>query len=136
MRLKVLLPTLVLLDEPVTRIVAEAGNGAFCLLPRHVDFVAALVPGVLCFSAVDGEEHFVAVDEGALVKVADEVLVSTFDAVRGTDLARLRTLVRERFVQLDEQERSARSALARLEAGTIRRFIELEEQGHGRGASG
>ena len=28
------------------KLVAEAPNGAFCLLPRHVDFVAALVPGL------------------------------------------------------------------------------------------
>jgi F-type H+-transporting ATPase subunit epsilon len=37
MRLKVLLPTMVLVDEAVSKVVAEAENGAFCLLPKHVD---------------------------------------------------------------------------------------------------
>ena len=131
MYLKVLLPTEVLIDEPVTKVIAEAQNGSFCLLPRHIDFVAALVPGILSFYTVDGEEHFAAIDEGTLVKCGGQILVSTFNAVRGTDLDRLRATVAERFLELDEHERVTRTALARLEAGTIRRFIELEEQGHG-----
>lgn len=131
MHLKLLLPTEVLLSERVSKVIAEAVNGSFCLLPRHIDFVASLVPGILSFTTVDGEENFVAVDEGTLVKCGEQVLVSTFNAVRGYDLAQLRTTVDERFMELDEHERVARTALARLEAGTIRRFIELEEHGHG-----
>lgn len=131
MHLKVLLPTEVLVDEPVTKVIAEAVNGSFCLLPRHIDFVAALVPGILCFCAIDGRENFAAIDEGTLIKAGGQVLVSTFNAVHGTDLDRLRATVAERFLELDEHERVARTALARLEAGTIRRLIELEEQGHG-----
>ena len=50
MKLKVWLPTEVLLEEDVIRIKAEAENGWFGLLPRHVDFVTALVPGVMTFS--------------------------------------------------------------------------------------
>ena len=49
MRLTVLLPTEILVDEEVVKVVAEAQNGSFCLLPRHIDFVAALVPGLLSF---------------------------------------------------------------------------------------
>ncbi len=49
MRLKVLLPTEVLVDEEVVKVTAEAENGSFCLLPRHIDFVAALVPSLLSF---------------------------------------------------------------------------------------
>lgn len=131
MHLKVLLPTETLVDEAVTKVIAEAENGSFCLLPRHIDFIAALVPGVLCFWARDGAENFVALDEGTLVKCGQEVLVSTLNGVRGAELDRLRAMVRERFLALDEHERVARTALARLEAGTIRRFIELEERGHG-----
>jgi len=41
-------------------------------------------------------------------------------------LATLRDTVENRFVQLDDIERIARSALARLEAGVIRRFIQMK----------
>lgn len=131
MHLKLLLPTEVLINEPVSKVIAEAANGSFCLLPRHIDFVTALVPGILYFHTTSGRENYVAIDEGTLVKCGNQILVSTLNAVPGTDLAQLRATVDESFMKLDEQERIARTALARLEAGTIRGFIELEELSHG-----
>ena len=129
MRLKVLLPTRVLVDEAAAKVVAEAEDGSFGMLPRHIDFVAALVPGILLYVTPEGAERYLGTDEGILVKCGREVLVATRDAVPGDDLATLRRTVRERYVELDEHERSARSALARLEAGVVRRFIEFREQG-------
>ncbi|MGD8743385.1 MAG: F0F1 ATP synthase subunit epsilon [Granulosicoccaceae bacterium] len=131
MRLQILLPTEVLVDEEVIKVIAEAENGEFCLLPRHIDFVAALVPGVLCFCAREGEESFAAVDEGVLVKCGRDVFVSTPNGVRGTDLKHLQALVEEHFLELDEHERKARTALARLEAGALRGFRDLQEKFHG-----
>lgn len=128
MRLKVLLPTQVLVDEEVGKVVAEAHNGSFGMLPRHIDFIAALAPGILLYETEDGKELYLGVDEGILVKCGDEVLVSTRSAVPGQDLHSLRDTVRERYLELDERERLARSALARLEAGVVRRFIELQER--------
>ena len=127
MRLKVLLPSEVLLNEQSRKVIAEAENGSFCIEPRHVDFVAALVPGLLSFVNAQGEEVFLATDSGVLVKCGTEVSVSVLNAVRGTVLEELHTIVERHFRQLDEQERIARSAVARLEAGVVRRFIELEK---------
>jgi len=131
MRLRVLLPTEVLVDEETAKVIAEGENGAFCLLPRHIDFVAALVPGLLSFCDLEGRESFAAIDEGILVKCDRDVSISTLNGVRGTNLAELETLVEERFLELDEHERKARTALARLEAGTLRGFLELKERFHG-----
>jgi F-type H+-transporting ATPase subunit epsilon len=130
MRLQVLLPTEVLVDQVVTKVIAEAENGEFCLLPRHIDFVAALVPGVLCFSDEAGEESYAAVDQGVLVKCGRDVFVSTFNGVLGADITHLQQLVEEHFLDLDEHERKARTVLARLEAGTLRGFRELQEYSH------
>jgi len=128
MRLQVMLPTEVLVDEPVTKIVAEAEDGEFCLLPRHIDFVTALVPGILCFHTSAGQMHYVAIDEAVLVKCGRDVHVSTLNGVQGLDLAQLRVLIEEQFLELDEHERRARTALARLEAATLRSFRELQER--------
>jgi F-type H+-transporting ATPase subunit epsilon len=129
MRLKVLLPTEVLLNKEVTKVIAEAENGSFCLLPRHIDFVAALVPGLLFFTEDEDREEFLAIDEGILVKCGAEVLVSTRTAVRGPNLGALRRTVEERFRHIDEREKQARAAAARLEADLVRRFMELGEHG-------
>ncbi len=129
MKLKVLLPAEVLVEEDVAKVTAEAHNGSFCVLPKHVDFVAALVPGILSFETAGGREAFVAVDEGILVKCGEEVMVSTRNAMRGPDLGQLRRTVEERFKVLDDREKTARSAMVKIEAGFVRRFLEI--QGHG-----
>lgn len=127
MRLKLLTPTEVLVNETAVKINAEGPDGLFCLLPRHRDWVAALIPGLVGFVTPDGGETFVAVDQGVLVKCGDEVLISVRRAVRDCDLAGLREVVETRFRHHDDQEKAARGAIARLEAGVIRRFLELQE---------
>jgi F-type H+-transporting ATPase subunit epsilon len=117
-----------MLDQAVTKVVAEGQGGAFCLLPRHVDMTAALVPGLLSFTSADGAQGLLGIDEGVLVKRGGDVLVATLNAVRGDDLATLRAAVQARFIELDQHERIARSALARLEAGVVRRFLQLGER--------
>ena len=129
MNLKVLLPAEVLVQEDVAKVTAEAHNGSFCLLPKHVDFVAALVPGILSFETAGGREAFVAVDEGILVKCGEEVMVSTRNAMRGPDLGQLRRTVEERFKVLDDREKTARSAMVKIEAGFVRRFLEIQGNG-------
>lgn len=130
MRLRVMLPARLLVDEPAAKVIACAANGWFCLLPRHADFVTALVPGILVFTPPEGGERFVACDEGVLVKVGDDLLVSTPNGMIGDDLASLQRAVDTDLVELDEEAQRARSALARLEASTIRSFIELERGAH------
>ncbi len=129
MKLKVLLPAEILIDEEAISILAEAQNGYFCLLPRHIDFVAALVPGLLSFKNGEGSEVFLAVDEGVLVKCGQEVLVSTKNAVQGPNLGKLKQTVEEQFKVLDEREKIARTAMARIEAGFVRRFLEIQGNG-------
>jgi F-type H+-transporting ATPase subunit epsilon len=130
MNLKILLPAGVLLNEEVNKVTAEAVNGSFCLLPRHIDCVAALAPGILSFVSVEGKEEFLAVDEGILVKAGPEVLVSSTRAVRGAELGKLKETVERVFRHVDDQEKSARSTMAKLEADLVRGFMELGERGY------
>lgn len=127
MTLRVLLPEKVVLERDVQKVVAEGENGSFGLLPRHVDYVEPLVPGILSFLPVDGDDEvFVAVDEGALVKCGVEVLASVRNAVVGPELGSLEETVRNRFQRVDERERAMRTALAKLESEVLRRFVEME----------
>ncbi len=127
MRLKVILPTKILLETGAIKVIAEAENGIFCLLPRHLDFVATLIPSLLSFVSPQGQEQFLAIDQGILIKHEDEVTVATQYAVQGSDLGMLRQTVEQQFRLMDEREKTARSVLAKLELNTIRHFIELGE---------
>jgi F-type H+-transporting ATPase subunit epsilon len=118
----------ILIDKEVTKVVAEAENGSFGILPKHIDFVAALVPGILSFDSAEGEE-FLAIDEGVLVKCASDVRVSTRNAVQSKDLGKLKQTVEQDFRNLDERERKTRSILAKLEIDFAKRFIKMVENG-------
>ncbi len=125
MKLKVLLPAEVLLDEEVEKVTAEAENGFFTLLPRHVDFVAALVPGIFSYQTTAGAEHFLALDEGILVKQGDQVYVSAARAMPGDNLDQLQDTVENELKVLNENEKKARTVMSRLEADTLRRFTRM-----------
>ena len=107
--------------------VAEDEDGSFGLLPNHIDFVTALVPGLLVYEDERGEQSFLAIDRGILVKRRSDVFVSTRRAMESQDLSRLRLVVEEQFRILDERDRKTRAALARLEASFVQRFLELEK---------
>lgn len=125
MNLKVVTPTKTVVEARVQKATVRGRDGARTYLPRHIDFVTAVVPSVMSWQPAGGEEQFAAVDEGILVKVGDELLVSTTYAVHGPELGQLRETVEEQFEQRGEQEKSARTALAKLEASIVRRFMEL-----------
>jgi F-type H+-transporting ATPase subunit epsilon len=127
MQVTIRLPTRTLFEGRAVSLSGAAQNGGFGILPNHVDFVTALVPSVLTLLHEDGAEDFFGVDEGLLVKKGHEVFVVTQRGVRGDDLGSLHTTVDAKFIQMDEDERQARSAFSRLEADVVRRFAELRE---------
>ena len=129
MNLKVLLPfQLFAAKTDVSRIVAETREGSFGLLQHRLDCVAALAPGILIYETEMDGEVFVAVDEGILVKIGSDVLVSVRNAIGGTDLGQLRDAVEQEFLALDEREQSVRSAMAKLESGFLSRFASFHHE--------
>jgi F-type H+-transporting ATPase subunit epsilon len=129
MSLKILLPFRIFAEKTaVSRIVAETREGSFGLLPRRLDCVAALAPGILIYENEAEGEVYVAVDEGVLVKTGPEVLVSVRNAIGGTDLSLLRETVEREFLNLNEREQSVRSVMAKMESGFIRRLAEFHHE--------
>lgn len=124
--LSILLPDRVLLSTQVTKLGGDAKNGSFVVLPRHIDFATALVPGILYFQADDSSEpQFVANDSGILVKRAASVWVSVLQAIQGDNPEQLDQVVEEEYRKLDERQKQAQTALTRLEAGFMRGMANL-----------
>ena len=110
------------------RIVAQTPEGSFGLLPHRLDCAAALAPGILIYETEAEGEVYLAVDQGVLVKAGMEILVSVRDAIGGMDLDQLHEAVKERFLKVNEQEKSVRTVLAKMESGFIRRFMEFQHE--------
>jgi F-type H+-transporting ATPase subunit epsilon len=129
MNLKILLPFQVFAEKTgVLRLVAETPEGSFGLLPHRLDCVAALVPGILTYETAEEGEVYLAVDEGVLVKTGPDVLVSVRRALTGVDLRQLRDSVEREYMTLDEQEKSVRSVLVKLESGVLRSIANLQHE--------
>jgi F-type H+-transporting ATPase subunit epsilon len=127
MKLKVWVPTEVVFDQEVTKIKAEAENGWFGILPRHVDFVTSLVPGILSFELPSHQTEYLAIDHGVLVKCGAAVSVSTRNAVRSADLGALKEAVQKQFRTRYEKEQGARAFEAKLEADLVRQLMQMEK---------
>ena len=127
MQLKILLPFKVFAQKKgVKRIVVKTPHGFMGILPNRLDCVTALSAGILTWESENEGEVVVAVDEGILVKIGAEVLVSVRNAVGGNDLSKLHEVVKQQFLQASEQEKSMRETLTKLESGFISKFAELQ----------
>jgi len=127
MNLKILLPFGIFAAKAgVKKLIVETPTGSFGFLPRRLDCVTALIPGVLVYETETEGEIFTAVDEGILVKAGADVLISVRRAVDGSDLARLRETVKREYLTLDDNEKSVRIVMAKLETGFLHRFAAFQ----------
>ena len=127
MQLRILLPFGVFASvADVTRIVVMTAAGSFGLLPHRLDCATLLSPGLLSYSTASSAEIYLAIDAGVLVKTGAEVVVCVRHAIAGADLGNLRQAVEHQFLNLNEQEKSSRTTLAKLESGLLRGFAELQ----------
>ena len=128
MHLKILLPYKVFADiKNVKRIVVETTAGSYGILPQRLDCTAALRPGILLFETEGADEKYIAVTEGILIKEGKKVLVSVRNAIGDAPLGKLRVLVEQEMMQLDELEKNARTVMAKLETGFMRNFQKLRK---------
>ncbi len=129
MDLKILLPFRIFAEiNNVSSIVAETSEGSFGLLPQRLDCVAALVPCIFTYKTESEKVHYLAVDEGILIKAGSQVLVSVRNAFEGTDLGKLHESVEKEFMKLDESERDVRSTMAKIESGFLNKLEKFRKE--------
>ena len=119
-------PGSVVVDREVEQVSAESTVGWFTMLPRHLDAVVELAQGLVVFAA-DGSESYLAVDGGTLVKAGSTVDIATGEAFTGSSTRELQHQLRAAFSDLDERERRARRAVARLEGDVTQRLLDLDD---------
>ncbi len=128
MHLKILLPYKVFEDlKSVKKIVIETSAGSYGILPRRLDCVAALLPGILEYETENEGVKYIALDDGIMIKTGSEVLISVRNAMGNAPLGKLRAVVEQEMMQLDDLEINARSVMAKLETGFLRNFQKLRK---------
>ena len=125
LHLTVTTPTKVLVDaDDVLSVQAEDETGSFGVLPGHADFLTALAPCVVHWTANDGLERFCAVRGGVFaVSAGRNVGVACREGVVSASLSDLESKVREAREKEAEAEREARVREVRAHAFAARQLV-------------
>lgn len=105
-------------------VVVETSRGSYGFLPNRLDMVAALIPGILTFELPGTGKVQCAIDEGILVKVGYEILISVRHAMEERKAGSLRKAFEREVKAIEEREKGVRAALAKLESGFLRGLTE------------
>lgn len=127
LQLKVMEPERILVRKAVDKVIAEGVNGSFCIKPKHIDFVSALKSGILQYQSEE-QEHYIAVDEGILVKCGDLVMVSVLNGVEGMDLSKLEQAVRKQSHRSEAMNKATDIAMKGMEADLLLNFMEMDRE--------
>lgn len=134
MRLRIVTPLSIVVDETAESLRAEDASGSFGIRPGHAAFLTALSVSILSWKA-GGTERFCALRGGVLtVTGGDIIAIATREAVAGDDLATLDTEVLARFQSDAEAERVEHVETMRLQMHAIRRMISRLQTGTDKGA--
>jgi len=85
-RLQVVTPEKLVVDEDVQSVVAPGSLGEFGVLAGHTPFLTTLQNGAVRFVNEKGEEHFVFVSDGFAEALPDRVTVLAESAERRRDI--------------------------------------------------
>ena len=123
MKLQIITPLSIIVDEDADKLRAEDASGSFGILPGHAPFVTALTISIVSWQQ-GAQERFCAVRGGALSTTNDgTVAITTREAVVGDDLATLDAEVLNRFRQDADAERTERVETVQLQLNAIRRMV-------------
>lgn len=124
MRLRIVTPLSVVVEEDALAVRAEDESGSFGILPGHGDFLTSLAISVVSWNQHNGARRYCAVRKGMLsISGGQDVAIATREAIVGDDLATLDTKVLDRFRAEFEQERSERFESIQVQLNAIRRIV-------------
>ncbi len=123
MRLRIVTPLSVVVDEDIDSLRAEDASGSFGVLPGHAPFLTALAISIVSWCR-DQTEGFCAVRGGVMtISHGAAIDIATREAVAGEDLATLDADVLARFQSDAEEERIEHVETVRLQLHAIRQMI-------------
>jgi F-type H+-transporting ATPase subunit epsilon len=127
MRLRIVTPLSVVVDEDIDSLRAEDASGSFGIMAGHAPFLTALAISIVSWRK-DDTESFCAVRGGVMTvgqkqAPSSRIDIATREAVAGDDLATLDEEVLARFHADADEERTEHVEIVRLQLSAIRRMI-------------
>jgi F-type H+-transporting ATPase subunit epsilon len=128
-KLQIVTPLSVVVDEDIDSLRAEDVSGSFGILTGHAPFLTALAISIVSWRTAHSE-RFCAV-RGGVLQMSDNntVAITTREAVTGDSLATLDGDVLARFQSDADEERTDNAESVRLQLNAIRRMVSRLRSG-------
>jgi len=130
-RLKLVTPSRLLLDEEVDEVTAPGALGEFGVLPKHISFLTLLEVGEMSYKQ-GGERHHLALS-GGYAEVLDEVMTVLAGAAEYSDeidIERARAArekAEKRIAELSQEDKEFTTAEAALRRALVRLQVAGKE---------
>jgi F-type H+-transporting ATPase subunit epsilon len=121
-----LLPTEIIVEKVIDKLVVEDAFGSFSITPRHTNITTLLAKGILIISQ-QSNKCYIAIDGGFLVKKDKNIYISTENAIIGEDCSTLNISIEQQLKQTGQKKKIIKSNLARLEADFTQTILELKK---------
>lgn len=123
MRLRIVTPLSVVVDEDIDSLRAEDSSGSFGILPGHAPFLTALTLSIVSWRRAE-HERFCALRGGVLTLGTDAVVaIATREAVTGDHLETLDREVLARFQSEADTEKVDRTETVQMQLNAIRHMV-------------
>ena len=132
-RLRVVTPTRLLLDEEVDEVTAPGALGEFGVLPNHISFLSLLEPGEISYKQGTAKRYLAV--SGGYAEVLDNVMTvlapaAEFAAEIDTGRAqRARERAERQIAEVNREEKEFRVAEAALHRALVRLQVAGKEAG-------
>lgn len=125
MKLQIVTPLSIVLEQDVDQLRAEDASGSFGIMHSHTPFMTALAISIVSWHRAE-QEQFCAVRGGVLTVSGSKITtiaIATREAVVGNDLAKLGADVLARFQLEADAERIDHIETVQLQLNAIRRMV-------------
>lgn len=126
LKLEIVTPEKVVVDENVRSVMAPGALGGFGVLPGHTTFLSNLSPGAVQYVDENGDDCYVFVGDGFAEVLPDKMTVLVEASERGRDIDADRAQAALERVQRRLDEKQADVDVTRAEAAMARAIARLK----------
>ena len=126
MKLSIMTPTQVVLEEEVAHVTAEDVTGSLGIRAGHAPLVTVLVPGVVTARNGGGSEQYVAVNGGVMQVDGDTVRIVSRQAVTSGDLGHLESTVVAGFEKAARDDQTNHAAFEKMRVQFMKGVLDFE----------
>ncbi|MDP1664853.1 MAG: F0F1 ATP synthase subunit epsilon [Methylobacter sp.] len=110
----------------VTSFVGEDASGSFGIQAHHARFMTTLIFGLARFRLETEDWQYLALPGAVVYFNNNELSISTRHFLIDTDLERISTLLEQQLIAEEENLRSTRESLQRMEQAMLKRMLMLK----------